>query len=81
MTEEVEEKKTFDGNEARLLFDKLQKVYRSGKTKNYEWRMSQLKSIAKMLEESEKDITEALYKDLAKPELEAFLSEVTFCLL
>ncbi|KAH0987929.1 hypothetical protein GBA52_015106 [Prunus armeniaca] len=44
--------------------------------KSYEWRMSQLENIAKMLEEKEKEITEALYKDLSKPEVEAFISEI-----
>lgn len=75
---EVEEKQTFDVDKARLLVKELQNVFKSGKTKSYEWRVSQLKSIAKMLEEREKDITEALHKDLEKPELEAFISEVSF---
>jgi aldehyde dehydrogenase (NAD+) len=38
--------------------------------------VSQLKGIEKMVEEREKDISEALYKDLSKPEFEAFVSEV-----
>ncbi|XP_024019181.1 aldehyde dehydrogenase family 3 member H1 isoform X3 [Morus notabilis] len=77
LTTEVEEKLTFDVDEARLLVKELQNVFKSGKTKSYEWRVSQLKSIAKMLEEREKDITEALHKDLEKPELEAFISEIS----
>lgn len=77
LTEEVSEKKTFGGNEAGLLVNELRQVYSSGKTKSYEWRVAQLKSIEKMLVECEKDIYEALYRDLGKPEIEAFLSEVS----
>lgn len=36
-----------------------------------------MENIAKMLEEKEKEIAEALYKDLSKPEIEAFISEVS----
>lgn len=75
---EIEEKKAFDAGEASLLVKELQNVFRSGRTKSYEWRMSQLKSIAKMLQEMEKDILEALHQDLEKPEIEAFISEVSF---
>lgn len=75
-TAEVEEKQSFGVDEANLLIKDLQKVFNSGKTKSYEWRISQLQSIAKMLEEKEKDIIEAIHKDLAKPQLEAFISEV-----
>ncbi|KAL5555205.1 hypothetical protein UlMin_037441 [Ulmus minor] len=72
-----EEKETFDSKKAEFLIKDLQKVYKSGRTKSYEWRISQLKSISKMLEEKEKDIAEALYKDLAKPQLEAFIAEIS----
>jgi hypothetical protein len=73
---EVEEKPKFDVDKAALLVKELRKSFNSGKTKSYEWRMSQLKAIDKMIEEKEKDITEALSKDLSKPELEAFIAEV-----
>ncbi|KAM5577900.1 hypothetical protein ABKV19_008299 [Rosa sericea] len=39
--------------------------------------MLQLSNIGRMLDEKEKDIIEALYKDLSKPELEAFISEIS----
>uniref|UniRef100_A0A6N2MJ18 Aldehyde dehydrogenase domain-containing protein n=1 Tax=Salix viminalis TaxID=40686 RepID=A0A6N2MJ18_SALVM len=70
-----EEKKTFDANEAALLVKELNESFRTGKTKSYEWRVSQLKSIEKMVVEREKDICEALYINLSKPEFEAFVSE------
>ncbi|KAK3022526.1 hypothetical protein RJ639_046742 [Escallonia herrerae] len=71
------EKETFDVEKADLLVKELRKVYRSGKTKSYEWRVSQLKSILKMVEEKEKDIIKALQEDLSKPELEAYISEIS----
>jgi len=73
---ELEEKPIFDGEKANLLVRDLRKCFDSGRTKSYEWRVSQLEAIIKMLKEREKEITEALYKDLAKPQFEAFISEV-----
>lgn len=78
VTSEVEEKQTFNPDKAGELVKELRNSFNSGRTKSYEWRMSQLENIAKMLEEKEKEITEALYKDLSKPEVEAFISEVSF---
>lgn len=71
-----EEKEAFDVKRADLLVKDLRKIFHTGKTKSYEWRVSQLKSILKMLEERERDIIKALHKDLSKPEFEAFISEV-----
>ncbi|XP_009355863.2 aldehyde dehydrogenase family 3 member H1 [Pyrus x bretschneideri] len=77
VTAEVEEaKQTFNPEKAGLLVKELRKSFNSGRTKSYEWRRSQLENIAKMLEEKEKEIAEALYKDLSKPEIEAFISEI-----
>lgn len=81
---EVQEQTVFAREDATLLVEELQKSFKSGKTKSYEWRLSQLQSLRKMIEEREKDILEALYKDLSKPQLEAYVSEVWmlnyFCL-
>ncbi|KAG4203139.1 hypothetical protein ERO13_A05G382100v2 [Gossypium hirsutum] len=71
-----EVKPTFDSDKAAVLVNELRKTFNSGKTKSYEWRISQLESISKMIDEKEKEIVEALQKDLSKPELEAFLSEI-----
>ncbi|KAI4336469.1 hypothetical protein L6164_014991 [Bauhinia variegata] len=77
MPEEEEKNQLFDGEKAALLVKDLRRTFDTGKTKSYDWRISQLKGIAKMLEEKEKDIIEALYKDLSKPGFEAFISEVS----
>ncbi|KAL6284823.1 hypothetical protein ACE6H2_015752 [Prunus campanulata] len=76
VTSEVEEKQTFNPDKVGELVKELRNSFNSGRTKSYEWRMSQLENIAKMLEEKEKEIAEALYKDLSKPEVEAFISEI-----
>ena len=67
-----EVKQTFDVDKAAVLVNELRKTFSSGKTKSYEWRMSQLESISKMIDEKEKEIIEALHKDLSKPELGSF---------
>ena len=76
-----EEKKVFDIESAASLVKELRGSFNSGKTKSYEWRITQLKGIGKMIDEREKEILEALRKDLSKPEVEAFMSEVFHPLL
>ena len=76
----AEEKKecAFDGEKAAMLVKELRVQFNSGKTRGYDWRIAQLKSISKMVDEREKDIIQALQKDLSKPEFEAFVSEVHY---
>ena len=71
-----EEKETFDADRAGALVKELRECFDNGKTKSYDWRVSQLESIVKMVDEREKDILAALHQDLSKPEHEAFVSEV-----
>ena len=73
---EVEKKQVFDGDKAALLVRELRNNFDSGKTKSYEWRISQLEAIAKMLVEKENEIIDALHKDVSKPRLEAYITEV-----
>lgn len=54
----------------------LRDVYNSGKTRTYEWRVSQLKAMLKIAIHHEKELIEALNSDLGKHEHEAFLHEV-----
>ncbi|KAI8531354.1 hypothetical protein RHMOL_Rhmol11G0130000 [Rhododendron molle] len=77
MTSEHEEKKpAFDSEAASSLVKDLRDAFGTGKTRSYEWRASQLRSLLKMLNEREKDIIEALRSDLSKPVLEAYVTEV-----
>ncbi|GLT64403.1 hypothetical protein SLA2020_369000 [Shorea laevis] len=72
-----EQKRTFDAERAALLVKDLRNNFRSGRTRSYEWRVAQLQSIWRMIDENEKMIVEALYEDLGKPELESFTAEIT----
>lgn len=72
----AEEKRAFDASEASLLVRELRTIFNSGRTKSYDWRISQLRGIEMMMEEREKDVVEALHMDLSKPELETIIAEV-----
>ncbi|KAJ3671640.1 hypothetical protein LUZ60_007719 [Juncus effusus] len=67
----------FNTEMAEALVKGLRERFREGKTKPYEWRVSQLQGIVKMIKEKEKEIMEALWSDLAKPEMESYLHEVS----
>ncbi|CAI0393147.1 unnamed protein product [Linum tenue] len=72
-----EEKVTvFGEEEAKQLVNGLRVAYDSGRTRSYSWRVAQLKNVVRMCDDSEKEVVEALYKDLAKPELEGTLYEL-----
>ncbi|XP_051139445.1 aldehyde dehydrogenase-like [Andrographis paniculata] len=54
----------------------LRAVFSTGKTRSYEWRASQLKALEKVATCHDKELAEALYSDLRKPEHEAFVFEI-----
>ena len=76
MATKEEENTVFDVEAANVLTKELRDVFASGKTRSYEWRISQLKSIVKMCDEHEEDIVDALRQDLSKPQLESIVYEV-----
>ncbi|KAL1533608.1 aldehyde dehydrogenase (NAD(+)) [Salvia divinorum] len=55
----------------------LRAVYTSGKTRTYEWRVSQLNAMLKIATRHEKDFVVALNSDLGKHEHEAFIHEIS----
>uniref|UniRef100_A0A5B6Z862 Aldehyde dehydrogenase n=1 Tax=Davidia involucrata TaxID=16924 RepID=A0A5B6Z862_DAVIN len=71
-----DEKKVFDAEAASSMLKDLRGTFETGKTKSYEWRVSQLKSMLKMTEDCEKEIVDALHSDLSKSELESFVYEI-----
>ncbi|GMP26528.1 hypothetical protein CsSME_00002933 [Camellia sinensis var. sinensis] len=77
--EEEEEKERFelDGERAGAMVKEMRECFNRGNTKSYEWRVTQLKSISKMIDEKENDIIQALHNDLSKPQQEAFISEIS----
>jgi len=50
--------------------------FATGKTKDYDFRVSQLQKLSQLIKENEKLILEAVYRDLRKPAIEAFGSEI-----
>ncbi|XP_019196894.1 PREDICTED: aldehyde dehydrogenase [Ipomoea nil] len=64
--------------DAAAAVSELRETFAAGKTKSYEWRVSQLKAVLKIAEHHEKAIMDALFSDLSKPELESFVHEIAF---
>ncbi|KAJ3686486.1 hypothetical protein LUZ61_015650 [Rhynchospora tenuis] len=62
---------------AEAVVEDLRASFKAGKTKAYEWRVSQLEGIARMIMERETEIMEALQSDLGKPNMEAYLHEIS----
>ncbi|XP_044480379.1 aldehyde dehydrogenase family 3 member H1-like [Mangifera indica] len=76
-SEEVTKKKeVFDSAAASAVVSELRGSFSAGKTRSYKWRVAQLKSMFKMLDEHEPEIVAALRDDIAKPEFEGSLYEV-----
>ncbi|XP_010547357.1 PREDICTED: aldehyde dehydrogenase family 3 member I1, chloroplastic isoform X1 [Tarenaya hassleriana] len=75
----VEKKESSSDGEETVasLVEELRDNFKTGKTKSYEWRITQLEGIARMIDEKSKYIAQALREDLNKPELEAFLAEIS----
>ncbi|XAR55560.1 Aldehyde dehydrogenase (NAD(P)(+)) [Bertholletia excelsa] len=69
-------KEVFDAEAARLLLKDLRANFATGKTRSYEWRVSQLKSLLKLATDHEEDIVHALRSDLSKPTLETVVYEI-----
>ncbi|TYQ24788.1 aldehyde dehydrogenase [Pseudanabaena sp. UWO310] len=58
-----------------------QRLFFAGnKTKDYEFRVSQLQKLAQLIKENEKLILDAVYADLHKPTIEVFSSEILIAL-
>lgn len=62
--------------DGEAVVKELRSTFNGGKTKTYEWRVSQLNAILKITIHHEKEISEALRSDLKKPEHEAFVHEI-----
>ena len=55
------------------MIQELRASFDSGKTRTYEWRVSQLNAMKTMLEENIDPICEAMAKDLGRGRWEGFL--------
>ncbi|OZG68180.1 aldehyde dehydrogenase family protein [Bifidobacterium eulemuris] len=58
------------------IFSRLQRTFRSGRTKPLSWRRSQLDAMRRMLAENKPEIIEAVRADLGKPASETLLMEI-----
>lgn len=56
----------------------LRSTFRSGKTRNYAWRLQQLKQIVKLLDENEAALLETFRLDSGKAEITALTGEILF---
>ena len=74
--ESLQKKVVFDGEAASMMMKELRGSFGSGKTRSYEWRVSQVKALLKMVTDNEKQIIDALLSDLAKPPLETVVYEI-----
>ncbi|KAK7311542.1 hypothetical protein RJT34_09754 [Clitoria ternatea] len=74
--EESQKKKVFDAEAASFLMKELRGNVGSGTTRSYEWRVSQMKALLKLMDENEDHIVDALRSDLDKPPLETVVYEV-----
>ncbi|KAM7260424.1 hypothetical protein ACFE04_016165 [Oxalis oulophora] len=66
----------FDSVAASELVNELRVNFYKGTTRSYEWRVTQIKSMIKMMEDHEQDIVASLRQDLDKPEMESSIYEV-----
>ncbi|CAE7254365.1 Aldh3b1 [Symbiodinium natans] len=55
----------------------LRQTFKSGRTKSYEWRRSQLLALEQMIKTEELRMAEAVAKDLRRPQAETLLMETT----
>ncbi len=54
----------------------LRATFRSGRTKPIEWRLRQLAAIEKLVSEREKELADALTRDLGRPAFEGWLADL-----
>ncbi|KAH8918782.1 aldehyde dehydrogenase [Atractiella rhizophila] len=58
------------------MVDEIRKTFRTGNTKNLEFRLEQLRCLGFMIEENQEAIVDALSKDLGRSRMESFLAEI-----
>ncbi|WP_371682720.1 aldehyde dehydrogenase [Sporosarcina sp. PTS2304] len=68
------------GNELEIIMNKQKAYYVSGVTRSLAFRIMMLQKLYDAIEHYEKEITDALHKDLRKPPLETYVTEIGFVL-
>ena len=59
-------------------FESLQTSFRSGRTRDLDWRRTQLRALEKMMVDKEAELISALAADLGKPAQEAWTAEISY---
>lgn len=62
---------------AEAAVRELRASFAAGRTRPAEWRAAQLRALVRMVDEKEADISAALHEDLAKPNMESYLHEIS----
>lgn len=71
---------TVSSGSVQDIIKKQRAFFKSGRTRDVEFRIAALNKLLKILTVHEKDIIEALHRDLRKPQLEAFSTEIAYVL-
>lgn len=66
----------FDNEAGSMLVNELRQTFGSGKTRSYDWKVSQLNQLFKLLNFHEEEIIDALRNDIDKPPLETVAYEI-----
>ncbi|XP_020284677.1 aldehyde dehydrogenase, dimeric NADP-preferring isoform X2 [Pseudomyrmex gracilis] len=62
------------------VVQQLRDAFNTGKTRSLEWRITQLKQLKRMINETATEITIALASDLRKSKFEAYATEIDFAI-
>ncbi len=60
------------------LVSGIRSTFKTGRSRDIEWRVQQLKSFLRLLEENEQLFIDAVYRDLKKTKFEAIIAETAF---
>lgn len=61
---------------AEALLERQRTYFKSGATKSVDFRIHQLETLKKVINEHEQDFVDAIYKDFKKPEFETYATEL-----
>ena len=62
------------------ILDKQRKFFATGETRTLAYRIKMLKTLRRAILAFEQDISDALHRDLNKPKLDAYATEIGQCL-
>lgn len=67
-------------SELTAVFERQQRFFASGATRSYDFRLSQLRALERMIDENETELCGALQRDLRKSAIESYSSEISYLL-